>query len=76
MDPEAKNPKIPNCTQRHEDPTGISFYTPADSPYTDEDEDKGDNTITENEYYQDKTGMTFDSKIIWMFCKTNWSITY
>ena len=51
MDPEAKNPEIPYFTPgRTEDPPWISYFTPIDSPYTDEDEDKGENTASKDEY--------------------------
>ena len=42
------------------DPPGTSFYTPADPPtHRVRRVDKGQNTVTEDAYYQDKTGMSF-----------------
>ena len=63
--------------QYHQDKTRNIFLHPANPPYTKDErrEDKGDNIATDDEY-EDKTGMSFDSNIIWLFTKSNWSITY
>ena len=80
MNPEAKNPERLESLHtigKVKDPPGTSFYTPADPPtHRVRRVDKGENTITEDQYYQDRTGMSFDSKIIWLFAKSNWSITF
>ena len=87
MDPEEKIPEIPYYTpERIEDPPGgISYYTPAVSPYTDEvedkdspftveDEDKGNDTATEE---QSLTGQNKEYLLILNYlivCNTNWPI--
>ena len=59
------------------DPPGTSFYTPTYPPtHRVRRVDKGEDTVTEDQYHQDKSGMSFDSKIIWLFAKSNWSIRY
>ena len=78
MDPEEKIPEIPYSTpERIEDPPGgISYYTPAVSPYTDEDEDKGNNAATDDEYL---TGQNKEYLLILNYlivCNTNWPIRY
>ena len=89
MDPEEKIPEIPYHTpERIEDPPGgISYYTPAVSPYTDEDEDKvspytdevedkGNNAATDDEYL---TGQNKEYLLILNYlivCNTHWSIRY
>ena len=58
--------EIPYYTpERTEDPPGISFYTLQIPLYTKDErrEDKGDNIANDDEY-EDKPGMSFDSKII------------
>jgi len=57
MDPEEKIPEIPYYTpERTEDPPGgISYNTPADSPFTVEDEDKDSPYTVEDEEKGDNT---------------------
>ena len=56
MDPEAENPEIPYYTpERIEHPPGISYNTPTDSPFTDEDEDKDSPYTDEDEEKGDNT---------------------
>ena len=57
MDPEAENPEIPYYTPERtgDPPGGISYNTPADSPFTDEDEDKDSPYTDEDEEKGDNT---------------------
>ena len=71
MDPEDKIPEIPYYTpERTGDPPGISFYTLQIPLYTKDErrEDKGDNIANDDEY-EDKPGMSFDSKNYLVVCK-------
>ena len=63
--------EIPYYTpERTEDPPGISFYTLQIPLYTKDErrEDKGDNIANDDEY-EDKPGMSFDSKNYLVVCK-------